>query len=732
MRGAYGISIVSILLLLLLPIISAIPVLAPCVPLSIPLTHLAQYTVRVAPPFDMYLRVTNHILNGQLPCTVTGIHNIPLVLNGNIKQKVQLAITADYSFSVMQKEALIGCTEEILTKQFILRNNGNVPNIYTLTGATLQKIVLGPGKETLFTVSHRPEDPVTHTLTIETTYGKKRQRYALSWETKPCVALWLSVPEEVETCAGKEGRLTYSIENNGTAKEEITAANETFYLAPGEKITKSITLTDETKTFLLSLQVRNKTIKAPVKIQRVSQCNKITAPSSIYLLEETGTFSLQVTNSGTEETTYTFETEHPEIHLQTKSLRLNPAEKSDLVFSYTNISRNELLLIAQTANETQTIHVYINTGKSFITWSWLGLSWETYASYAGLVVIVLVVLVGGILFWRGQKEDDKGDEIDLTRAKPSWFMTYDHIDFDHLFDETEEGAPPTQVQPRKTYFRTLLNAIISLFVLSAGGMLAGKYPFLALGLGSVCIVLGVFWLLVKKGRSIPWKKIAAGVILIITLALFFFLISRDDTWNTYVPAMNITRAFSEYTLPSTLDFSPALLIFGACFSGFLLLALLKKGWKTWKQWRERRKKEQEIAALATKIAYVERKTRSLKNSLLRKSFMTRLLDFFYPETEQPENDHPFTTSNIPKTINHQPQPLDHMLPATDHKPSSDHVPKPIWRYFIDFFFEDIPEDFTPVESASGERKEEVFPISRKRRRNTRKNNRRKKHVKSSR
>lgn len=736
MRGAYGIGLVSILALLILPIISAVPVLAPCVPLSIPLTHLASYTVRVAPPYNAYLFVTDHILHGQLPCTVTGMHDIPLVLNGKIKQKISIVIAADYSFSILQKEALIGCAEEVLTKQFLLRNKGNVVNIYTLSGAKPQKIVLGPDKETLFTVSHQPEDPLTQIITIETTYGKKHQRYALSWEIKPCLALSLSVPEEVKICRGRENKLVYSIENNGTTKEEITVANETFSLVPGEKTNKSIAITGDTETFSLSLQVRNKTIKAPVQIKKISQCHKLTAPLSVQINEEEGTFSLPITNSGIEEATYAFEAEHPNIQLQTKSLLLRPSEKSDLIFSYNNISRSEVILIAQTANETQKIRVYITTGKSFIEWSridWTLLSLgDISVPNMGLVIIVLVILIGCILFWRGQGEAYTEDEIDLEKAKPSWFATYDRIDFNHLFDEKEEVVP-MQVQPRRNYFRTVINFFVSLVILVALVILPVKDPFLALGLGGVSIILGVFWLLIKNMGSIPWKKIAAGLILVITLALFFFLLQREDEWNTYVPALNITYTFSEHIIPSTLYFSPVLWIFGACFAGFLLLALLRKGWKTWKQWRERRKEEQEIAALATKIAHVERKTRSLKNSLLRRSMMTRLLDFFYPETEELKNDQaspspaqitpsPHQTANDKQqTSDFLLQTTDYGLSTTDHQPlSTDHLPHRLWRYVTDFFFEDIPEDFVPVE-----RKEDILPtpkkrrIKRKRKKNTR-------------
>lgn len=723
MRGAYGIGLVSILALLFLPIISAVPVLAPCVPLSIPLTHLASYTVRVAPPYNAYLFVTDHILHGQFPCTVTGMHDIPLVLNGKIKQKISIVIAADYSFSILQKEALTGCAEDVLTKQFLLRNKGNVVNIYTLSGATPQKIVLGPDKETLFTVSHQPEDPLTQIITIETTYGKKHQRYALSWEIKPCLALSLSVPEEVKICRGRENKLVYSIENNGTTKEEITVANETFSLVPGEKTNKSIAITGDIETFSLSLQVRNKTINAVVKIQRVSQCNKITAPLSVHLLEEKGTFSLPVTNNGIEEAIYAFETEHPEIHVQTKTLHIHSQETKDLLFSYENVVQRELVLKAQIDNETQTLHVYISTGKSFFDWSWLTLSWEIYTPYAGLVIIVLVILIGSILFWRGQGEAYTEDEIDLEKAKPSWFATYDRIDFNHLFDEKEEVVP-MQVQPRRNYFRTVINFFVSVVILVALAILPAKKPFLALGLGGGSIILGVFWLLIKKRGSIPWKKIAAGLILVITLALFFFLLQREDEWNTYVPALNITYTFSEHIIPSTLYFSPVLWIFGACFAGFLLLALLRKEWKTWKQWRERRKEEQEISALATKIAHVERKTRSLKNSLLRRSMMTRLLDFFYPETEQSDSYQPSTINPRPPTTDFRPfrettsRAIDQKPLAPDPRsqtPDSgpltpDHVPKSIWRYFIDFFFEEIPEDFVPVE-----RKEDILPIPKKRR-----------------
>ncbi len=751
MRGGYGICLVSILMLLLVPLVSAVPVLAPCVSLSIPLPHLAQYTVRVAPPYDTYLYVTNHILQGQLPCTVTGVQHVPLLLNGKIKQTIRITIAADYSFSVLQKDALSGCAEDILIKKFVLRNKGNVPNIFTLTGAVPSKIVLGPGKETLFTVTHKPDDPSTQTISLETTYGKKRQRYALFWDVTPCVALKLSVPEEVEVCGGKEGQLTYSVENNGTETEELTVANETFSLAPGEKKTKTQPLATDAATYVLSLQVRNKTIKAPVKVRKIPSCHKLTAPLSVEINAEEGTFSLPITHSGVEEATYAFETEHQNIQLQTKSLHLHPGEKSDLVFSYKNISRSEVLLIAQTANETQKIRVYINTGKSFIDWSWI--DWnllslgEISTPYAGLGIIVLVVLIGGILFWRRKekKEDMSDSEIDLAKAKPSWFAKYEHIDFDHLFDETEEA--PVHIASKKTYGRTFLTIFLSLGILYALGLLTKKDPYLALGLGSIGIILGIFWLFIKKLRSISWKKIIAGIIFLIALGVFFMIITKKEKLLGYMPVLKtkISHIVSTYFSLSTLYTSPIFPIIGACIAGLFFLALLKKGWNVWKQWRERRRKKQEIAALATKIAQVERKTRSLKNALLRRSFTSRLLDFFYPETEELRNDQAYpspaqitpsprqTANDKQQTSDFLLQTTDHGLSTTGHQPlSTDHMPRRLWRYVTDFFFEDLPEDFSEDEKPESNSRTELIMRPRKSIKIKKKRNRRKNRVTSSR
>ncbi len=46
------------------------------------------------------------------------------------KKIAGVTVHADYSYSIMQKEELTGCSEEKISMDFIIKNYGNVPNVY--------------------------------------------------------------------------------------------------------------------------------------------------------------------------------------------------------------------------------------------------------------------------------------------------------------------------------------------------------------------------------------------------------------------------------------------------------------------------------------------------------------------------------------------------------------------------------------------------------------------------
>ena len=690
----------------------------PCKTLSVPikLTPIVKGTIVISilPPYDKYLipsektltliEPTEITINGIFPCSSSGMQNAQLLiktLSGEIVATKQLTIPlqANYAFSLLQKEKLKGCSEETLTKKLLLKNKGNVPNVYTITANSGKikptKIAILPKKEQIILLTHTPEESNSATLTIQTAYGNKKYSYPLVWETRKCINLQLEVPHEILACRTNEKEVSYSVLNNGTDKEEITIVippeigdNETITISPGKTLNKTLKFVikdiDEYKygkESAISIYAKNKLIlKDHIHLEVLDQnlCSKLDITEVLHPSE--GKLILKVQNKGIEKGVYSFEIESPdELKLETKSLILMPGGFGEINFNYQNLTENELVLQATAGNYTQPLRAYISKEEPLIDWTSANDYTDKYGYIiAGIIGLLMLIIIVGLYYFTKTEE-----EFDLQTAKPSWFerRNYNQINFDNIFEEEKQTYP--EIKPT-----TPFNWKIPLLIFGILLLIGGSYGVLSIFpengkwiigiVGGVIFTLGIIGLIIvyilkKLNRQIlkwrmfgSWSKIIVFlfILAVITLAIYNRPLltvyyennmanetidtntktinpNNETTQNPVVEKINEHLNQTELDLGLEIDYTTdnAIFIIGSIIVMILFVSLANKLYKSIKQRNKEKEENEKIEQLAKKIVEVEEKTRALKEG-------------FAPTNK-----------------------------------------KAIWQQFVDFFFEDVPDDF---------------------------------------
>ncbi|MBI4441724.1 hypothetical protein HY639_06155 [Candidatus Woesearchaeota archaeon] len=708
MRGySVRLLVLASLLLLVIPLsLAAQPVLltvpqvppqVPCAPLSVPVSvgSMQPVVLSVAAPYNRYVTPAPSLvqpgqqsrLQGQLPCSMTGAQKIDVIassLTGQVVARKSLVLTLvpDYAFLVSRKDALVACAENVTAKRFVLRNKGNVPNIYTIAvsaGSVVpSRIVLAPGKEKVFSLFYHPPQSKDVALTVTAAYGKRRQTYTLQWEVEPCMALQLFLPEEVTACRGKPAKVAYTLQNNGTEPVNVQLTfgemQENLSLASGTSTNKTLSLPEEeSRDIIISAQVNGKTAATTIlHLRLVSPCNKLIADNPVV---GDGLVTVDVLHAGVDRATYSFDVESPdELSVETRSLTLVPGQEAQLVL-LGNLTRSEdLIVLAHDGNETQRLRVYLDAGTAVVDWE----EAAVYGPTLGIAVFVLVLVLGTFLLVRNRKGiTTPEDDFDLAAAKPSWFSRNQRIDFATLFEEDVAYAP---IVPKKKFPWWHLLLIGGLLLLAAGAYgLMSLYPdeglwFILLIGGSVVGVIGaaaLLWFIVKR-VGVWW--IIVVLVLGAAVALYEPSTNEAPVIDNVTESDNATIIDNAENGPNE-DSSAIAFILSAILAFVLLVSILRKGWKSWDVYRERRKHEKAADELAHKIATVERKTTALRNTLLQRSAGACIRDYFFAEDT-----------------------------------------KPFLQQILDFFFEDVPEDFAPEESKQVANNEQPKPAKRRNKR----------------
>lgn len=455
------------------------------------------------------------------------------------KKITGVTVHADYSYSIMQKEELTGCSDERVSKEFGIKNNGNVPNVYSIrAGDKALRIALMPKDEQTFLLPHYLGEAKETILTITPMRGKEKE-YALAWEIGQCNNVHISIPEEITSCAGEEATLEYELLNNGSTTEEILldfapiSANESVLLEPGERANKTITFMPDGNKMFVSYAIHNKpTGKISVSINILPECSQLIAEEALFKDEK---WFVHVVNKGIKAATYAFEIPDNGILLETKTLLLEANEEKEIAIVANITHSKDIVILAHSDNRTQVIHAYLDMQKPLVQWN----SIDRYAPMLGITILIPLLFAIMVFFIVARIREYGGIRL-KTYLSP---VSYDSIDFDNLLDENEtyHHIFPKRRIPRHLY---LFVAGALLLAIGSAGMFS-SYPdeaiLIVFGVGvivaAVAILITGLWFSGKRLRRWHMKQQLSGKKSLkwITIGVILVILSMGiliASWNS--------------------------------------------------------------------------------------------------------------------------------------------------------------------------------------------------------
>lgn len=377
----------------------------------------------------LWLQVPDDMQPGTYRFTVD-VRSGTLEKTHTVKGTLDVLSCRAVSVDIAQPEQNV-CRGGTATYDVTVTNTGNVEETYTLeaSSGTLSttEVTLAPGESVSITLTRSSMDTADEDISVSasSTSSYAADTAVAHFTAERCrnVALHLT-PDTRTVCENEAGTFTATVTNTGSITDSYHVAvnrpdvtSRSITLAPNETTSLDITTMDAVGKHTVAVRVQSKSYDPLVRSRdatlAVENCYDLgmSVPTTRTLQLETGNTTLltaQLTNTGTEENTYTLRTAGPDwIRVQPHTVTLAPGASSSAYIYvapdyFSQGSYEARLLVSDASGEVnRAVDINVTVGENTVTAETggvVGLTGRFLTSRSGVLGIIVVAAILLLLY----------------------------------------------------------------------------------------------------------------------------------------------------------------------------------------------------------------------------------------------------------------------------------------------------------------------------------------------